>query len=294
MSELYKAILGDTVKAHDTLSDNSIDMYLFSPPFAELYVYSDKPEDMGNVKDYNEFFTHFSFLIPKIKRCLKPGRMCIVHCMDLPIQKSKEGFIGYREFPDMLVQAFKEHGFLYYPRVTIWKNPVVEMQRTKALGLLHKQVKKDASMCRVGLPDYLLVFKNEGDNEIPITHQADDPNQPNYLPVDEWQKIASPVWDDINYTNTLQYRKAKDEKDEKHIAPLQLETVNRAIRLWSMEGETIADPFGGIGTTAYEALRLGRKAWTTELKESYYESMQKNLREAVMNLNQQSSLMEAT
>lgn len=277
MNELYKAILGDTVAAHDTLPDDHIDMYLFSPPFAELYVYSDKPEDIGNVRDYKEFFDHFSFLIPKIKRALKPGRLCIIHCMDLPIQKGKEGYIGVRDFPGMIIKSFQDEGFIYNGKVTIWKNPVVEMQRTKSLGLLHKQLRKDASFSRVGLPDYLLILKNEGENTVPIAHED--------ISVDEWQKIASPVWMDINYTNTLQYRDARDAKDEKHIAPLQLDTVERAIKLWSNKGEVVADPFGGIGTTAYKALTMDRKAWTTELKESYYEIMQQNINGAISEIS---------
>ena len=288
MTELYKAVLGDTVQAHDQLEDNEIDMYIFSPPFAELYVYSDKPEDMGNVRNYNEFFEHFSYLIPKIKRTLKPGRVCVIHCMDLPIQKGKEGYIGVRDFPGMITRAFQDQGFIYNGRVTIWKNPVVEMQRTKALGLLHKQVLKDASFSRVGIPDYLLILKNEGDNPVPVVHQKTDPQKANYISVDEWQKIASPVWDDINYSNTLQFRKGRDEKDEKHICPLQCETVDRVIKLWSNEGEVIADPFGGIGTSAVQALKQGRKAWTSELKESYYELMQENINEAVIELSRPS------
>jgi hypothetical protein len=228
-TDKYHVINGDCVQETKKLSDNSADLVVFSPPFAELYVYSDKEEDMGNVSDYNQFEQHFKYLIPELKRVLKEGRICAVHCMDLPIQKGKEGYIGLRNFSDMLINWFTELGFIYHSRVTIWKNPVTEMQRTKALGLLHKTIKKDASMSRVGIPDYVLFFRNEGENLVPIKHQDSDPSSSNYLPVDLWQKYASPVWMDIDYSRTLQYRSGRDGNDEKHICPLQLDTIERII-----------------------------------------------------------------
>jgi hypothetical protein len=275
---------------------------MFSPPFAELYVYSDKEEDMGNVSDYHQFEEHFKYLIPGIKRVLKDGRICAIHCMDLPIQKGKEGYIGLRDFSGMLVRWFtglsedairviddlreirdrlvdgkqfaspaykeidtslkkweleqeKTGGFVYHARTTIWKNPVTEMQRTKALGLLHKTIKKDSVMSRVG---------------IPITHQDKDPSGADYLPVDLWQKYASPVWFDIDYSRTLQYRSGRDGNDEKHIAPLQLDTIERILHLYSNEGETVFSPFGGIGSEGCTALKMNRKSISIELKESYF------------------------
>lgn len=278
----YWLMNGDCVQEIKKLSDNSVDLQVFSPPFAELYVYSDKNEDMGNVRDYKEFEQHFKYLIPELKRTLKPGRICAIHCMDLPIQKGKEGYIGLRDFSGMITNWFQEQGFIYHARTTVWKNPVTEMQRTKALGLLHKTIKKDSSMSRVGIPDYILFFRNEGDNETPITHQDKDHTKPDYLPVDLWQKYASPVWYDVDYKRTLQYRSGRDGNDEKHIAPLQLQTIERIIHLYSNEGETVLSPFGGIGSEGYQALKMKRKSISIELKESYFALNQKNHADAIL------------
>ena len=275
-TEKYHIINGDCVEETKKIKDNSVDLVVFSPPFAELYVYSDKPNDMGNVSDYKQFEEHFKFLIPELKRTLKRGRICAVHCMDLPIQKGKEGFIGLRDFSGMLIDWFTKEGFIYHAKTTIWKNPVTEMQRTKALGLLHKTIKKDSSMSRVGIPDYVLFFRNEGENETPIKHQDKDSNLPNYLPVDLWQKYASPVWMDIDYGRTLQYRSARDGNDEKHICPLQLDTIERIIHLYSNEGETVFSPFGGIGSEGFQAIKMNRKSISIELKESYFSKNVKN------------------
>jgi len=269
-TDLYHLINGDCVQESRKLPDDCADIAIFSPPFAELYVYSDKEEDMGNVSDYKQFESHFKFLIPEIKRNLKPGRICAIHCMDLPIQKGKEGYIGLRDFSGMLINWFQELGFIYHAKTTIWKNPVTEMQRTKALGLLHKTIKKDSVMSRVGIPDYILFFRNEGENETPITHQDKDPSRSDYLPVDLWQKYASPVWMDIDYGRTLQYRSGRDGNDEKHIAPLQLDTIERILHLYSNEGETCISYFGGIGSEGFSAIKMGRKSISIELKESYF------------------------
>jgi DNA modification methylase len=277
----YHVINGDCVQETSRLEADSVDLVAFSPPFAELYVYSDKEADMGNVKNYQEFEQHFQYLIPELKRVLKSGRICAVHCMDLPIQKGKEGFIGLRDFSGMLIEWFSKHGFIYHAKTTIWKNPVTEMQRTKALGLLHKTIKKDSVMSRVGIPDYILFFRNEGDNETPITHQDKDHNAPNFLPVDLWQKYASPVWMDVDYGRTLQYRSGRDGNDEKHICPLQLDTIERIIHLYSNEGETVFSPFGGIGSEGFQALKMNRKSISIELKESYFKLNEANHRAAV-------------
>lgn len=281
----YHLLNGDCVQESKKIADNSADLVVFSPPFAELYVYSDKPEDMGNVSDYKQFEAHFKFLIPELKRILKSGRICAIHCMDLPIQKGKEGFVGLRDFSGMLIDWFTEQGFIYHARTTIWKNPVTEMQRTKALGLLHKTIKKDSSMSRVGIPDYVLFFRNEGENETPIEHQDKDPQRPNYLPVDLWQKYASPVWMDIDYSRTLQYRSGRDGNDEKHICPLQLDTIERIIHLYSNENETVFSPFGGIGSEGFAALKMNRKSISIELKESYFALNAKNHRDCVIEKN---------
>ena len=274
----YHLVNGDCVQETSKLPDNCADVVVFSPPFAELYVYSDKEEDMGNVSDYKQFEQHFKFLIPELKRTLKPGRICAIHCMDLPVQKGKEGFIGLRDFSGMLINWFQEQGFIYHSKVTLWKNPVVEMQRTKSLGLLHKTIKKDSVMSRVGIPDYVLFFRNEGENETPITHQDKDASKPDYLPVDLWQKYASPVWYDIDYSRTLQYRSGRDGNDEKHICPLQLDTIERILHLYSNEGETVLSPFGGIGSEGCCALKMNRKSISIELKESYFKINEANHR----------------
>ncbi|HFK5598828.1 TPA: site-specific DNA-methyltransferase, partial [Elizabethkingia anophelis] len=282
----YKAINGDCVEEVAKLEDKSIDFSIFSPPFAELYVYSDDIRDMGNSKNYIEFIIHFGYLVKELSRVVKPGRLVAVHCMDLPVMKGKEGFVGLRDFSGMLIKSFQEHGFIYHDRITIWKDPVVEMTRTKSIGLLHKTIKKDAVLSRTGIPDYILVFRNAGENEIPIVHQDKDETKENYLPVNLWQKYASPVWYDINYSDTLQYRSARDNKDEKHICPLQLETIRRCLHLWSNEGENILSPFAGIGSEGNESLRLNRNFIGIELKPSYFNQMQKNLKIMLESKNQ--------
>lgn len=264
----YCLIKGDCVQEIKNIPDESIGFTIFSPPFAELYTYSDKVEDMGNSKDYKEFLIAFNFLVKEIYRVMWSGRNVAIHCMDLPIQKGKEGYIGLRDFSGMILQAFTDAGFIYHSRVTIWKNPVTEMQRTKALGLLHKQVKKDAAMSRVGIPDYLMIFRKDGEHKHPV--KCD-------IPVDLWQQYASPVWMDIDYGNTLNAREARDDKDEKHICPLQLDTIHRAIHLWSNKGDTVLTPFLGIGSEACVAIENDRKAIGIELKDSYFDIACKNL-----------------
>lgn len=261
--------LGDCVQLIRDVEDESIGFSIFSPPFAELYTYSDKLEDMGNSKDYNEFFQAFKYLVRELYRVMWSGRNVAVHCMDLPIQKGKEGYIGLRDFSGMILQAFSDAGFIYHSRVTIWKNPVTEMQRTKALGLLHKQVKKDASMSRVGIPDYLMVFRKPGAHMHPVKCGIN---------VDTWQKYASPVWMDIDYSNTLNGIAGREDDDEKHICPLQLDTIERAICLWSNTGDTVLTPFMGIGSEVYQAIKMGRKGIGFELKESYFNLAIRNIK----------------
>ncbi len=274
-NQYYTIKRGDCVQLIKELHNESIGFSVFSPPFAELYTYSNHIEDMGNSKDYNEFLAQFSFLVTELYRVMKQGRNVAVHCMDLPIQKGKEGYIGLRDFSGMIKDAFEKEGFIYHSRVTIWKDPVVEMQRTKALGLLHKQVKKDSTMSRVGIPDYVMIFRKDGERTDPVTNTD--------LPVDLWQKYASPVWMDIDYGNTLQgYRNARDEKDEKHICPLQLETIERLIHLYTNKNDTVLTPFMGIGSEVYQAVKMGRRGIGFELKESYYAMAKKNIASAVI------------
>lgn len=287
MQHNYELFNNDCIEQLGKIKDETFGFSIFSPPFAELYTYSDDIRDMGNSKDYDEFFNHFTFLTPELYRTLQPGRLIAVHCMDVSLQKGKDGVIGLRDFSGDLVREFTKHGFIYHTRITIWKNPVVEMQRTKAVGLLHKTIKKDSSMSRVGGSDYILVFRKPGENKNPISHQDTDPSQENYLPVDLWQKYASPVWDDINYSKTLQYKSARDDKDEKHICPLQLDTIERCLHLWSNEGDHVLSPFAGIGSEGHVALRLNRKFTGIELKKSYFEQMRRNLQMFEKSKNQQ-------
>lgn len=281
----YKLINGDCVEKIKDIESDSIHFSIFSPPFAELYVYSNDYRDMGNARNYSEFFDHFSFLTPELYRVMIPGRLVAVHCMNLPIQKGKEGFLGLRNFSGSLVDHFSANGFIFHCEIIIWKDPVVEMQRTKSIGLLNKQKDKDASLSRVGIPDKLLVFRKEGENPIPIKHSTDNQKDPNYIPISLWQKYASPVWYDINYSNTLN-KEGRENDDEKHIAPLQLETIERAIHLWSNPGETVFTPFLGIGSEVYQALKMGRKGVGIELKKSYFEIAQKNCRNATVSKSQ--------
>jgi len=273
-NEWYKIKRGDCVQLITELENESVGLSVFSPPFAELYTYSSHLEDMGNSKNYKEFLTQFGFLIKELHRVLIGGRNVAVHCMDLPIQKGKEGYIGLRDFSGMILQAFQSCGFIYHSRVTIWKDPVVEMQRTKAKGLLHKQVKKDSTQVRVGIPDYVMIFRKEGEGTDPVTNTE--------LPVNLWQKYASPVWMDIDYGNTLQgFRNGREDNDEKHICPLQLDTIERLIHLYSNKGDTVFTPFMGIGSEVYQAVKMGRKGIGFELKESYFDLAKANIKMAV-------------
>lgn len=278
----YKLIHGDSIQELPKLPKESVHFSVWSPPFAELYVYSDDPRDMGNSKNYKEFFEHFNFMMPGLRDVMMSGRLVAVHCQFLPIQKGKEGYLGFRNFPAMLQECFENNGFtLHGPPITIWKNPVVEMQRTKAIGLLNKQKDKDASLTRTGNPDYIYVFRKLGENPIPIVHTSTNSSDLNYIPVDLWQQYASPVWMDIDYSNTLNnYRNGRESNDEKHICPLQLDTIKRLIHLYTNPGETVLSTFAGIGSEGYQAIKMGRKFIGIELKKSYFDIAEENLRNA--------------
>lgn len=265
---------GDSAEILKGIPDNSVHFEIYSPPFASLYTYSNSERDLGNCKTLNEFYSQFKFIVDELFRVLMPGRLMAVHCMNLPTTKGRDGFIGVQDFRGDLIRLFEECGFLYHSEICIWKDPVVQMQRTKALGLLHKQIKKDSSMSRQGLPEYLVVMRKPGENPKPISHTNDS------FPVGEWQKYASPVWMDINPSDTLQSKSCKDEKDEKHICPLQLSVIRRAIDLWSNEGETVLTPFLGIGSESYVALERGRKTIGIELKPTWYVQAVKNCKGA--------------
>ena len=275
INDRYAVYNADCVEVTKQIPDNSIHYTLFSPPFASLYTYSNSDRDMGNCKGDDEFVEHFKFLAKELYRITMPGRLLSFRCMDLPLLKSKDGVIGLKDFPAILRQIFEECGFIYHSRVTIWKNPVTEMQRTKALGLLHKQIRKDSSMSRQGMPDYVITMRKPGENPEMISHTHEN------FPVDTWQKYASPVWMDIRQSNTLQRTSARAEKDEKHICPLQLEVIQRCIELWTNPNDIVFDPFAGIGSVPYVALRMNRRGLGCELKESYYQQAETNLGAAI-------------
>jgi hypothetical protein len=275
---------GDTVEVHRKhIKDNSIDYSVFSPPFSSLYTYSNSDRDMGNSKTRSEFYEHYKYLIKEQFRTLKPGRLLSFHCMNLPTSKTNDGYIGIVDFRGELIKMYEDEGFIYHSEVVIWKDPVIAMQRTKALGLLHKQIVKDSSMSRQGIPDYLVTMRKPGENAEPISGEFDeyvgeDSEEvgKGRFSIDVWQRYASPIWTDINPSNTLQHRSARDEKDERHICPLQLDVIHRALQLWSNPGDVVLSPFGGIGSEGYEAIKMGRKSISIELKESYFNQNVKN------------------
>lgn len=273
---LYNADCVDVVRS---LPASSIDFSIFSPPFASLYTYSNSPRDMGNVRDHAEFYAHFKFLVGELLRVTVPGRLLSFHCMNLPTSKARDGFIGISDFRGELIRMFTDAGWIFHSEVCIWKDPVTAMQRTKAIGLLHKQLKKDSCLSRQGIPDYLVTMRKPGENPKPVSHTNES------FPVSVWQKYASPVWMDINPSDTLQYRSAREDKDERHICPLQLDVIRRALRLWSNLGDTVLSPFAGIGSEGYVALQEGRKFIGTELKSSYYRQASANLAAAVTSSN---------
>jgi len=284
--ENYTAINGDSCKEIKNVKSDSIDYTIFSPPFAELYTYSNSEMDMGNSENYDEFFIHFQFLVKEMFRVTKPGRLVSFHCIDIPAMKERDGYIGLKDFPADLIRAFQQEGWIYHSKVTIWKNPLVEATRTKALGLMHKQLCKDSSKCRQGLPDYLVTMRKPGENINPIKHGSglqtfigdNEPTEKGLKYSHEvWRRYASPVWMDINQSNTLNKVKAREDKDEKHICPLQLDVIERGIELWSNPGDTVASWFMGIGSEGYISIKKGRKFIGCELKESYFKEGVKNL-----------------
>lgn len=278
ITERYSLICGDTTEIITEIPDNSVGLEVYSPPFANLFVYSNSDRDLGNSRNDEEFFTHFEFIVRELYRILMGGRIMAVHCMQIPAMKERDGYIGLKDFRGDLIRLFQKCGFIYHSEVTIYKSPVVEMQRTKALGLLHKQIKKDSTMSRMGLPDYVIFMRKQGENKEPIKHTDKT------FPVDLWQKYAdpaweeytSPVWWDINQSDTLN-RMFTDEESEKHICPLQLSVIARCIKLYSNEGDIVFSPFAGIGSEVYQAVKMGRKGMGIELKKEYYN-------QAVMNL----------
>lgn len=275
VTDRYAAYNADCIEVVSALPTDSIGFSVYSPPFCHLFLYSDSERDMGNVKNEAEFFAQYGFLLREIYRATKPGRLTAVHCSDLPRTKSTHGEVGLYDMPGDIIRAHQNAGWTYHSRITVWKDPVVEMQRTKALGLLYKQLQKDSTRSRQGMPDYVLVFR-----KTPADEKASDPvgQDATQFPVLQWQKWADPVWFDIRQTDVLNVQAAREDKDEKHLCPLQLDLIERAIRLWSNPGDTVLSPFLGIGSEGVMALRCGRKFIGAELKSAYFRQAVKNLR----------------
>jgi len=274
IGENFALYHGDCVEVLKGLPASSVHYSIFSPPFASLYTYSNSPRDMGNCRTDAEFFEHFGYLIAELRRVMKPGHNVSFHCMLMPTSKERDGYIGLRDFRGDLIRAFQSHGFIYASEVCIWKDPVTAMQRTKALGLLHKTVRENACMSRQGIPDYLVTMRAPGDMVDRVRHGAD-------YPVQKWQKIASPIWMDIDPSDTLQYQSAREHDDERHICPLQLEVIRRGVDLWTNPGEVVLSPFAGIGSEGHVALQMGRRFIGVELKKSYFDQASRNLQKAL-------------
>ena len=276
----YTIYNGDTVELIKDFPNDSMHMIMYSPPFSSLYTYSNSDRDLGNSKTDEQFFEHFHFITTEMYRILMPGRIMAVHCMNLPTSKEKDGFIGIKDFRGDLIREFQSVGFIYHAEVCIWKNPVTAMQRTKALGLLHKQIKKDSCMSRMGIPDYVVFMRKPGDNPERVTHTNES------FPVSQWQEYASPIWEyehspvwwDINQSDTLNARMARDSRDERHLCPLQLPVIERCIEMYTNPGDIVFSPFGGIMSEPYQAVKMGRKAIAIELKESYFDAGVENMK----------------
>jgi DNA modification methylase len=284
----WQAIHGDCVDVVRQMPDESVGFSVYSPPFGSLFVYSESECDMGNSSSDGEFERHYQYMVKEKFRVTKPGRLSAVHCTDLPMTKWRDGHVGLKDFPGQIIRVHEDAGWIYHARVTIWKCPVVEMTRTKAVGLVYGQLVKDSSKSRVGLPDYLLIFRKPGDNEEPIVHDmghdtASRLERPrknigaSEIPLDKWQEWASPVWMTIDQTNVLNVKAAKDQQDEKHLCPLQLDVIERSLILWSNPGDVVLSPFMGIGSEGFCAMKLKRKFLGVELKDSYFRQACRNI-----------------
>lgn len=271
ITDRFSAYHGDCMDVVRGIPPASVDYSVFSPPFASLYTYSPSDRDFGNCKGPSEFFGQFKFLVGELLRVHKPGRLLSFHCMQLPTSKTRDGVIGLVDFRGELIRCFVEAGWIYHSEVCIWKDPVTAMQRTKALGLLYKQIKKDSAMSRQGIADYLVTMRAPGVNPDPVTHT------PESFPVGLWQRYASPVWMDIDQSDTLQHRSVRENEDERHLCPLQLGVIRRAIELWTNSNDIVMSPFMGIGSEGHVAIEMGRRFVGAELKASYFKQAVANL-----------------
>lgn len=286
-TDLYSIYNADCVEVCAGLPSNSIDFTIFSPPFSSLYTYSNSERDMGNSKDDEEFFMHFGYLVDHLFRLTKPGRIVAFHCMNIPAMKERDGYIGIKDFRGDLIRCFQQRGFIFHSEHCIWKDPLIEATRTKALGLMHKQLCKDSTICRSGLPDYLIAMRKPGENAEPVAHEngldyfvGDNPPTTGNLSHERWRRYASPVWMDIRQTYTLNAAAAREEDDERHVCPLQLDTIERGIQLWSNPGDVVMSPFMGIGSEGYVAVKDDRRFIGIELKEAYFTVAENNMKQA--------------
>lgn len=279
--ENWTAMLGDSVRRLGELEDNSIDLSVYSPPFADLYTYSNSERDLGNSRDWDQFFGHYAFIIREVLRVTKPGRVTCVHTSDIPAMAQKDDYIGVKDFPGAVIKAYEAEGWIFHGRAFVQKNPQAQAIRTHSQALLFVQLRKDSAASRPALIDQILIFRKPGENAVPIT-----PVENGEMDNELWIEWAHGIWTGIQETDTLQYTTVREADDEKHICPLQLGTIERCIKLYSNPGEVVLTPFGGIGSEGYMALTLGRKTIIIELKESYYLEAIKNLKSAVVRANQ--------
>lgn len=283
--ENWKLYNGDCCEVVKGLPDDSVGLSVFSPPFSSLYTYSNSERDLGNSRDDKQFMEHFeSYLVPELLRITAPGRLVAFHCCNMPAMKERDGYMGLKPFRDDLTRAFINGGFIFHSEHCIWKDPLIEATRTKSLGLMHKQLLKDSTRCRAGIPDYLVAVRKPGENASPVAHGTgldyfvgENPPAGGVMSHEIWRRYASPVWMDIDQSNTLQKGSARDERDERHICPLQLDVIERALVLWSNPGDVVFSPFAGIGSEGYQSLKMGRKFVGIELKPSYYRQAKANL-----------------
>lgn len=281
---------GDCIEVLNSLPDNSIHLSIFSPPYASLYTYSNSDRDLGNSVNDDQFYEHFAHVVAGLHRVTKPGRIVCVDVMNIPAMKERDGYIGLKDFRGDVIRAFQKAGFIFHSEHCAWKDPLIEATRTKALGLMHKQLCKDSSRSRAGIPQYLLAFRKDGENLEPVAHIdgltefcGENPPIHGNLSHERWRRYASPVWMDINFSNTLNAKAARDNDDERHVCPMALDLIERAIQLWSNPGDVIFDPFSGVGSTGYQSIKMGRKFIGSELKQSYFEQACKNIESAKSN-----------
>lgn len=277
----------DCVEVVNSLPENSLHLSIFSPPYASLYTYSNSDRDMGNSVSDEQFYEHFGYLIAGLHRATMPGRIVCVDVMNIPAMKERDGFIGLKDFRGDVIREFQKAGFIFHSEHCCWKDPLIEATRTKAIGLMHKQLCKDSTRSRSGIPQYLLAFRKDGENPEPVAHAngleyfvGENPPTNGTLSHERWRRYASPVWMDINFSNTLNAKAAREADDERHVCPMALDLIERAIHLWSNPGDVIFDPYSGIGSTGYMAIKTGRKFIGSELKSAYFKQAAKNIGQA--------------